>query len=377
AGTFQEPRQVFTQQINVDNADVSGFWIDAYQTVNITNNVLSALEVVLPENQNSIEGQALFIRAALYFELVRFFARQYEAGANNSQLGVPLVLNPTSGELGADAFVSRADVESVYGQIVNDLEEARRILPSSSIGIEANAFSASALLARVYLQMGRYAEARDAADFVISSGAYQLLGNYADVFNRGVEPSTAGAQANSNEDIFALQVNAQDGTNVMNTYFSIPEFGGRDGDVEVTSLHLDLYDSTDTRRALFFESFGSVFSGKWNNPNGNVGVIRLAEMYLIRAETNQRLGTTIGASALDDYNLVHTRAGLEAATSISLEEILMERRRELAHEGFRIHDARRLGETINGEDPNGDAFIYPIPLRETEANANLVQNPGY
>ena len=375
-GTFFDPREIFNKQINTDNGDVEGVWLDAYETINIANSVLSAIDVVIESDRNSVQGQALFIRAACYFELVRFFAQQYMAGGGNTQAGVPLVLEPTT-FITEDSFVSRADVETVYTQIVNDLTQAVSLL-GNSIGFRVNTHGASALLARVYLQMGNYSAALDAANSVISSGEYELLDNYADVFNRGIDPGTGGQQANTDEDIFAMQVSAQDGTNSMTTFFSVSAFGGRDGDIRVTDAHLNLYDPTDERLALFFQDGGDTFSGKWNNQNGNIGIIRLAEMYLIRAECNQRLGTTTGATPLDDYNAIHTRAGLAAAATVDLDAILLERRLELAQEGFKIHDARRLGLTVDsGQDPNGNTYIYPIPFREIEANPSLTQNPGY
>lgn len=375
AGTFLAPREIFLKRMVVDNGDVSGIWIDGYQTINIANNVLSAIDVVFDADKGQVTGEALFIRAAVYFELVRVFGRQFEAGQSNDQLGVPLVLEPTR-SISEASFVSRTTVGAVYNQIVADLTEAASLLGESP-GFRANKHAANALLARVYLQMGDFANARDAASSVIESGAYSLVSSYSDVFNRGIDPGSGGNQSNTSEDIFAMQVSSQDGTNSMNTFFSVPAFGGRDGDVEIEQGHLDLYEDGDTRKDLFFENAGAMFSGKWNNRNGNVGIIRLAEMYLIRAETNLRLGTVTGATPLDDYNQTRTRAGLAAATAVTLDDILLERRLELAHEGFKIHDARRLGSTIGGADPNGDTFIYPIPLRETEANDNLVQNPGY
>jgi hypothetical protein len=80
---------------------------------------------------------------------------------------------------------------------------------------------------------------------------------------------------------------------------------------------------------------------------------------------------------LDDYNTIHTRAGLPAATGIVLDDILLERRLELAHEGFRFHDAKRLKETIGSYPYNDPDMLFPIPQREIEVNSELVQNPGY
>ncbi len=365
-GTFVGPREMFTKQMNSDNADAEGTWLDAYQTINILNNVLSALDRVNDSDRNTVEGEALFMRGLLYFELIRFYALPYEAGQVNSQTGVPLVLTPTRG-ITDDSYVARNTVDEVYNQILADLTRAASILPSSN-SWRASSGAANAILARVYLQRGEYQNALNAANAVIESGEYALLGDYADVFNR---------DANSSEDIFAIQNTTQDGTNAMNTFWSIPDFGGRDGDIEIFQGHLDLYDPADTRLALFFMGNGAMRSGKWNNQFGNVGVVRLAEMYLVRAECNIRLGSSTGAAPVDDYNAVHTRAGLPAATDVTLEDVLFERRLELAHEGAKIHDIKRLGQSVGGFAYNANELVFPIPQREINANPSLTQNPGY
>ncbi|MBK7870638.1 MAG: RagB/SusD family nutrient uptake outer membrane protein [Saprospiraceae bacterium] len=366
-GTFNSPREIFNKAITPANDDVQDFWLGAYNAINIANNVLSALEVVNEDDRATVEGEALFIRGILYFELVRFFALPYEAGQTNSQLGVPLVLEPTRGISDVNK-VSRNTVEEVYNQVIGDLVKAESQLPEDNEW-RASSGAAAALLARVYLQKGDYANARDAANRVIQSGNYSLLNNYADVFGR---------DENSNEDIFAAQVTTQDGINAMNTYFSIQQFGGRDGDIEILPGHLNLYAPADARLALFFEANGGVtYTGKWNNQFGNVGVIRFAEMLLIRAEANLRLGTTTGATPLEDYNAVHTRAGLPAAAAVTLDNILLERRLEFAHEGHKVHDMKRNKQNIAGLPYNSDDLVYPIPAREIEANPNLTQNPGY
>lgn len=366
-GTFNAPREIFNKAITVGNGDVSEVWLESYETINITNNVLSALDVVNEDDRGIVEGEALFIRSILYFELVRFYAKPYEAGQANTQPGVPLVLAPTR-DISDGNKVARNTVDEVYNQIIGDLTKAEGELPEDNEW-RASSGAAAALLARIYLQKGDYAAARDAANRVIESGNYNLLANYKDVFGR---------DENSNEDIFAIQITTQDGVNDMNTYFSIQDFGGRDGDIEILPGHLNLYDPADKRLALFFEANGGVtYSGKWNNQFGNISLIRLAEMYLIRAEANFRLGTTVGATPLADYNKVHTRAGLPAATSITLAEILLERRRELAQEGFRIHDIKRTKANVGNLAYNADKLVFPIPSREIEANPNLTQNTGY
>jgi hypothetical protein len=102
-------------------------------------------------------------------------------------------------------------------------------------------------------------------------------------------------------------------------------------------------------------------------------------MYLIRAECNVRLSTAVGAAPLSDFNRIHTRAGLPAATSVTLADILLERRLELSFEGHKIHDVRRLQLNVGSLPYNDAKLLFPIPERELEANPTLKtqQNTGY
>ena len=378
AGTYTGPRQIFNHAMNAANDDATSHWTESYEVINICNNVLSALSVVNEEDRNWVEGEALFLRSLMYFDLVRFFAQQYEPATAATDYGVPLVLTPTRG-ISSESFVGRNTVAEVYSRIITDLTSAAAKLPVEN-GVYASSGAASALLARVYLQKYDYTNARDAANTVINlksggSPVYELKGSYADVFNN---------DENTSEDIFATQITSQDLGSSMTEFFSTPDYGGRGGDIDIEDAHLILYSSGDERLDLFFSGYGAMRSGKWNNVYGVVNLIRLAEMYLIRAECNYRLGTSVGATPLADYNTIHTRAGLTAAPSLaSLEDILLERRLELSFEGFMIHDARRLHKsivtssgTLSSNDPR---LVFPIPLRETESNPTLKgqQNTGY
>jgi hypothetical protein len=228
------------------------------------------------------------------------------------------------------------------------------------------------MLSRVYLMQGRYPEAAAVADAVIASGEYALNGNYADAF--------ANESFNTVEDIFAMQVSTQDGENQMNRFFAPPSNQGR-GDIYILDSHLALYEEGDTRRAFFYfdEDLEQTYTGKWTNQFGNVNIIRLAEMYLTRAEANFRAGTAIGATPLQDINTIRARAGLEPLTEVTLDIILRERHLELAFEGHRIHDLKRTGRPV-GEFPfDSPKLVYPIPQREIDANPELQnqQNAGY
>lgn len=365
-GTFGGPRQIFNKQMIAENEDVRRQWTDSYNAINVVNNVLTAIPVVNEDDRERVEGEALFIRGMVYFDLVRYYAKTYEADQANTQPGVPLVLTPTRG-IDASNSVARNSVEEVYNQVIADLTRAASLLPATN-GISATSGAANALLARVYLQKGDFAKARDAANTVIESGEYILKTDYASVFNADVAGS---------EDIFAIEFTSQDAAASTTEFWSIPQFGGRDGDIEILPGHLDLYEADDERLALFFEGAAAIRSGKWNNQFGVVNLFRLAEMYLIRAETNQRLGTSIGATPLSDYNTIHTRAGLPAKNNISLVDIISEKRLELAHEGHKIHEHKRLKLDVGDLPYNDPKLIFPIPARELESNPSLTQNDGY
>jgi starch-binding outer membrane protein, SusD/RagB family len=367
-GTYIDPRQLFNKSILTTNSEVEVQWRDSYEVINTTNNILSALDKVNTADRDNVEGQALFLRSLMYFDLVRFFADQYVFGAANNQLGVPILLTPTRLPI-SSTQVGRNTVDEVYNQVITDLLSAAAKLPEDN-GVYASSGAANALLARVYLQKGDYAKSRNAANAVIGSGDYALQKTYAGVFNN---------DNNTSEDIFATQITAQDYISSMTEFFSTTDFGGRDGDIEILDGHLDLYPVGDKRFDLFFNGNGSIETGKWNNKFGCVNLIRLAEMYLIRAECNIRLSTNLGATPLADYNTIHTRAGLDPVLSVTLADILYERRLELAFEGFKIHDIRRLHQSFSSFQYNDPRLLFPIPAREIEANPILKnqQNPGY
>lgn len=361
-GTFNGPREIYNHAMITTNPDAEGLWQAGYAAINTSNNVLSALSVVNADDRGQVEGEALFVRAASYFELVRFFAKPYEAGGNNTQPGIPLVLTPTK-TIDESSKVSRASVEAVYAQIIADLTKANAQLPASNPGY-ASKYAAAGLLARVYLQMGNYPQARSFADAVISSNNYKLNSSIDACFNNDED---------TEEDIFSIQVSNQDGDNNLVIYYSVPAFGGRDGDIEINQKHLDLYTAGDARLDFHYDGNGATRTTKWRNQYRNMPVIRLAEMYLIRAECKVRNGE----NADSDYNATHTRAGLSAKSNVTLADVLLERRLELAHEGHRIHDVKRLKGSVDGLDYNNNKLVYPIPKREIDANNNLGQNDGY
>lgn len=369
-GTFSEPREVWVKNIQVDNGFVEDQWMDSYDAINMANNVLSALEVFEEEGErNRVEGEALFIRSALYFELVRLYARAWNDGDPSSNPGVPLILEPTR-EITEEDNVSRSTVETVYDQAIQDLSAAKDLLPEDN-DVYADTYAASALLSRVYLMQGQYEEAAQEASRVIESGRYNLAESFAGVFNNTEDIA---------EYIFAIQVTTQDGDHSLNTFYGA-EPKGR-GDIDITDNHLARYEDGDTRAEFFYiDGADRVRTSKWRDGDVdgvNIPVIRLAEMYLTRAEGNFRAGTSIGGvSPLEDINTIRERAEVDPLGSVTIEDILQERWLELAFEGHQLHDLKRTGRPNGSIAFDANNLIYPIPERETDANPNLEQNAGY
>lgn len=373
SGTFQQLTQMYNKAVPVNSSFVASTWVAGYNAINSANNVLSAIAVVDAANKNKYEGEAKFLRAAAYFELVKLYAKDWNNGDPNTNAGVPLVLTPTREITEADK-VARAKVAAVYGQIIADLVDAEAKLPVSN-GFFATKNAAAALLARVYLQKRDYANARDAANRVITSNRYSLNGYYPDAF-----PYTdGGSNGTTTEDIFAMQVRSNSGVNDFQTFYSAD---GR-GDITISDEHLLLYEAADERQDLFYSSGGSVYNGKNDYVYANIHTIRLAEMYLIRAEANFRLSTAIGATPLSDLNRIRNRVALTSKLVITLDDILKERKLELAFEGFNLSDIKRLGVTTGyftgggGLAATSPKLVLPIPEREIRVNPNLSQNEGY
>ena len=367
-GTYNQPREVFNKAMLTNNSFILGTWLDAYETINIANNIIANIDKVNEENRNQVKGEALYIRGAMYFELVKLFAQPYSAGNVSSNLGVQMVLEPTvGGVIDEKNYSPRVSVEATYAQIVKDLTDAKGLLGEST-GVYASTYAASAQLSRVYLQMENFAGARDEANAAIESGL-ELEAAYANAFNNAFV---------TDEDIITVPVTDKDGDNDLFVFYSISDFGARDGDIEINDAHLDLYEANDARLKFFYLDGSDIYrSGKWLERYKYIPVIRIAEMYLTRAEANQRLGTSVGATPQQDLDVITKRAGIGSVPA-TLANILLQRRLELANEGQKVHDMKRLRQSADGFAYNSPKMVFPIPMREVNASKGVLQqNEGY
>lgn len=373
-GTFQTHREFGLRTLTAINGAVLGIWRAAYSGINRTNNVLDAIPNVFDAGDPraaAYRGEALFIRALHYSILVRAFG------------DVPLVLTPSRG-VGEASLVSRNPQADVYATIVADLEEAATLLPTTRVDGRATQAAANALLARVYLENGEYALARDRAATVIANPAYSLMPTFPTTVG-GVTRVSFFAQKHSSESIFELPYSVNH-SNAQAFWFFTAELGGRWGYAPTPALY-NAFEAGDPRRDA---SIGTDGASRWYGNkyfrialgDDNVIVLRLPEMYLIRAEANARLGAS-DVVVRDDIDVVRNRAGLaDLPTTVVtqadlLTAVLQERRVELAFEGHRFWDLRRhgLAQTVLGL--TADRLLWPIPQAELDVNSNMTQNPGY
>jgi len=396
-GSFSTWQQARDFNVLATHGPSQNMWQDFYDTVNRANNVIART----PGAQGASDAfvtravnEARFVRALSHFNLVRLYARSYNVvNTNNvpsvdpqSQPGVPIVTEPTDGP-GPQLQVPRASVADVYDQIVSDLQAAQDSLPSAEAGgqITATADAATALLAKVRLYQGQFGAARDLAEQVINSPAFSL----ADA------NTIAEQQGGSPESIFSVDFSAIDNTGVNahpSSFYTPSPLGGR-GDITVLDdLISTIQDApggdADQRGpgGIIYEFDGALWTQKWDSQNqaDDAMVLRLSEMYLIAAEGHARTAGNGGseATAQQYVSAVRAKNGAGAISSTGqdlIDDIIRERRIELAFEGDRRHDILRLGRTL--ESNTGTApltqRIFPIPARDIDENSELTQNPGY
>ena len=267
----------------------------------------------------------------------------------------------------------------MYDLVIADLTKAVTLLPEENEK-RASKYAALAFLSRVYLQQGNYAAALAAADEVIQSGLFKLNASVSAVFSN----------KNTAESIWEIQQNEQNNAGTSNNgmatfYASLPGIGR--ADVRVTASFVsNSYPAGDLRKTEWYyigtgARPGNTYCGKWKSFSQNLPIIRIAEMYLTRAEcklalSDLHIGATPGADLAQIKNSIRTNS--TAPTNPTLDEVRSERLIELAFEGQRIHNLKRLQQPTGSFAWNDNKLVFPIPQREVDATSGvLVQNPGY
>lgn len=365
----------YANSVLASNSYISSLWNNTYSQIYASNSVIEGVQnsrALAASVKNQLHGEALFIRAFLHFQLLTIFG------------DIPYIKTT---DYIQNRRITRMDVEEVYQLIIADLENAATLVDVSYLNydrIRPNKSTVNALLARVYLYHGDYAEASNMASAVLNdSGTYQLEQNLDEEF---LKESTSTIWQFSPGDSGS---NTYEG----NTFIF---FAGPPSRVAMTQSLVSQFEPSDLRRVHWVKEVtnGSdlwYHAYKYKQDNATSSsvehsiVFRLAEQYLIRAEARAKQGDLIGAK--EDLNVIRQRAGLADTTAQTQQElvnaVLQERRLELFTEfGHRFFDLKRLAQldAVLGAKPGWSATdqLWPLPQVEMEANPFLVpQNPGY
>ncbi len=363
---------------------------DAYVGIQRANQIIN--DTLTGDGVATIKAQAYAARAILYFKLVNIYAKPYTT--DTAALGVPIVLtyNPY-------VLPARNSVNQVYKQIVSDLQAAFTDAPDYVNSVTLSKYAIEALLARVYLYMGDNADAKTAAVDVINNGGFSLVkaNNLAAFW---ANPAIQSDQTEVMFEVDADAINNNGYDDVAGIYINGYQ------DIYASSQLYNLYTSTDVRKALMIPGttksgaaayLVNKFPNALNSDRDNLKVIRLAEVYLIAAEAS--VGDDQGDAQIYLNDLMAERDPSTKYTSTGtqlLNDIVNERRKELAFEGDRFYDLNRLKLPIAraanpGAIPAGQGNtnlsipypdnrrVAPIPQVEIQVNANIAsqQNPGY
>ena len=382
----------YTLDLNPTNTTL-GTWTQLYNVIGRANQIINRIDGVSGDDdvKDRLKGEALFVRAICHFDLMRVFAQDYNFTGNASHLGVPYI---TANDIG---YPSRDDASTVFTNILADLNEAAGLLTTvketSDNADEASRMAVVALRARVHLYMGNYTSALADANTVINSGNYTLANYIIDPLDPTQIDSWSDPDPTS-ESIFELESSTTDSSypgleGLAAIYNRVEGYG----DLGPSDDIIAMYDAADVRNAWYVNVGGVNFVNKYPGQGGNTRefttpVLRLSEMILIKAECLARAGGQ-DVQAQDAVNLITARANAPAITSFGVDllaDILDERRRELAFEGHRYGDIKRLQLDIDRGSgctlTNGNClisygdklFAWPIPQEEIDANPNMEQD---
>jgi starch-binding outer membrane protein, SusD/RagB family len=362
SGTFQYLGDIGRRDIKADNTTTTSVWTAIYAVIARSNMILAkvpSLTDLSTDEKNEILGEAYFLRALSYHNLVKYWG------------GVPLPLEPILIASDASKY-PRVDAAQVYTQILGDLTQAGQLITNTSNTREATVMAVHAIRSRVLFYKGDDQGALDEANIVLA-GRDTLVENYPDLFTP--------TGTNTTEDIFRVAFTPVQ-YNEMGYYY----LGAGRRELQPSANLNAAYESGDVRKSWTVQPRGSrnLQGTKFPTTVGaeHLHVIRLAEVVLIKAEALARLNQL--AAAVQEYNKVRVRAklaphvlGVDVATQADvLAAIEKERRLELALEGDRWPDLVRLGEAATVLSIPGFRTLFPIPASDV-STAGLTQNPGY
>ncbi len=386
---------LYAQTFDSNNGEIGNWWNSSYNLVNRANDVIKNVPNISMDvtKRNNIVGNARFLRAMAYFDLVRSFG------------SIPLILNPT--EDLSNLKPNKNAITEIYNQIIDDLKfaetncYAENLIPSNLKG-RVSTGAASALLAKVYLTKATTSAKELPNDFinslvasnkVVNSALYGLV-PYADVFDINKE--------NNKEHIFSIQFDLPPnvGNIVVRMHLPAGALNGT-GSFVVEKSFEDSFLPIDIRKALTLKkespsaqyAYYSKFADplrQTNNARNNVLILRYADVLLLQSEALNEINAA-DPNKLNGINAVRLRAGVPnlllanvLTKDAFVDALVQERAWEFSLEGHRRFDLLRLGKYKQRQlaafnRTVGDKYLlFPIPLTETDLNPNLLpNNPGF
>jgi starch-binding outer membrane protein, SusD/RagB family len=414
--TVSNSNRFIGQANNTPNNHVN-IWSAAYSNINRANIVLSAIDAntkVTNQEKQTWKGEAYFLRALMYHDLVKTYARAplflNSAVGGTFDLGVPIITTPVT-TASVISFPDRKKISEVYDFIMQDLMQANTLLTNTGSSNRPRRVAAQALASRVELYRGNWAQSERWADSVLLQNSTPLAPATTYFNNTVSAPSWGNAHP---EQIFGLSYQtgeANPGTDALQYiyYRNLTVSPAIQGYGDVTTQLSLRNDMGVVANASIDQRFTKLvsqqvkssqlcyYSTKWPGlrtlGQDDVMLLRTSEVLLNRAEARANQGGAKEALAIADINLTRTRAGLTAfptagagtpTGAVLISEILKERRIELAYEGHRLFDLLRTGRDIN-KNPSSILFgssayqylIAGILQSDHDTNPNLVRNPGY
>ncbi|MDB5133772.1 MAG: Starch-binding associating with outer rane [Mucilaginibacter sp.] len=376
-------------------------WQNAYSVIGRANNIITNIGHLKDGTfKNNILGEALAIRALAHFDLLRVYAKSYTS-ASATDPGVPYVTS-----VDPSLLPSRTPDKTAYDMVVADLVQAQGVIGADNGAGRMNKPAVEGILSRVYLYRGEWQNCVTAATASITDATatgHQLAStdNFGNIW-------IDADNLTSTEVLFRVIITDQDNDPIGVGYEQASPNGVKP-EYSVDFGLYTLYTNNDVRKAAYIDT--STFNGILYNyvkkyfgratGNANVvdyKVIRLGEVYLNRAEAYYNLANQ--AAARTDLNTLRSNRytgfvpGAETGTTLYT-AILLQRRLELAFEGSRFFDIKRLNLPLERSSfgDNGDGkgtpasvktvpatsnlFQLPIPIYEINVNKNVTQNPGY
>lgn len=389
--------------IRASNSRILTAWNNTYNSIFICNNVIQQVENTDLDLDDALRkrwiGEALVVRSFAYFNLVRVFG------------GVPLILERIAPQSAYDYL--RETPETIYAQLAQDLQTAKNFLPKKYTGNDVGrvtSYSASALLAKVYLTIGDKNRAREELEYIINSNEYSLDANSdgkidAADYSHLFQSQTKNCKESILEAQYMAGVNAFN-SNHQTSYmpfhhaFNLPGVPGtfRGSGLNTPSRNLmNEYEPNDPRKDISIamgytdQNTGSFveypytrkfYDPNWANPGQNFEIIRYADILLMYAEVTDdptHLNRVRARVNLPAFGSAEYPSDKYPTLALAIEH---ERRVELAHEMHRMFDLVRTGRAIavissKGYPINEDKLLFPIPENAIDVNPGLTQNRGY